>query len=117
MQKNISRRSFLKFDVKEQERIVHIKPNFPSPEIAQLELENIENEPFIFKLPVVKDKAKKIETIATLKKLNSSEWDMSKTAHLLRRVSNSANYKDIEQFYNQGLDNTVQELLDNAKNA
>jgi hypothetical protein len=59
MQKTISRRSFLKFDVKEQERIVCIKPNFPSPEIAQLELENIENEPFIFKLPVVKDKAKK----------------------------------------------------------
>ena len=116
MQKTISRRSFLKFDVKEQERIVRIKPNFPSPEIAQLELENIENEPFIFKLPVVKDKAKKIKTIETLNKLNSSEWDMSKTAHLLRRVSNSANYKDIEQFYNQGLDNTVQELLDNAKN-
>ena len=116
MQKTISRRSFLKFDVKEQERIVHIKPNFPSPEIAQLELENIENEPFIFKLPVVKDKAKKIETLTTLKKLNSSEWDMSKTAHLLRRVSNSANYKDIEQFYNKGLDNTVQQLLDNAKN-
>ena len=116
MQKTISRRSFLKFDVKEQERIVSIKPNFPSPEIAQLELENIENEPFIFKLPVVKDKAKKIETITTLKKLNSSEWDMSKTAHLLRRISNSANYKDIEQFYNKGLDNTVQQLLDNAKN-
>ena len=116
MQKTISRRSFLKFDVKEQERIVCIKPNFPSPEIAQLELENIENEPFIFKLPVVKDKAKKIETIPTLKKLNSSEWDMSKTAHLLRRISNTANYKDIEQFYNKGLDNTVQQLLYNAKN-
>ena len=116
MQKTISRRSFLKFDVKEQKRIVSIKPNFPTPEIAQLELENIENEPFIFKLPIVKGKAKKIETLATLKKLNSSEWDMSKTAHLLRRVSNSANYKDIEQFYNKGLDNTVQELLDNAKN-
>ena len=63
MQKTISRRSFLKFDVKEQERIVHIKPNFPSPEIAQLELENIENEPFIFKLPVVKDKAKKLKLL------------------------------------------------------
>ena len=116
MQKTISRRSFLKFDAKKHDRIVHIKPNFPSPEIAQLELENIENEPFIFKLPIVKDKAKKIETIATLKKLNSSEWDMSKTAHLLRRVSNSANYKNIEQYYNKGLDNTVQDLLDNAKN-
>ena len=113
MQKTISRRSFLKFDVKKQERIVSIKPNFPSSEIAQLELENIENEPFIFKLPVVKDKAKKIETLTTLKKLNSSEWDMSKTAHLLRRVSNSANYKDIDHLSNQGLDNTVQHLLDN----
>ena len=46
---------------KRTRRIVHIKPNFPSPEIAQLELENIEKEPFIFKLPVVKDKAKKLK--------------------------------------------------------
>ena len=114
MNKTLSRRSFLQFKKKGQERIIHAKPNWPTPEMANIALKNIESEPFIFKLAESTKKPKKIETPLTLKRLNTAKWDISKTAHLLRRISNGANYNEIKYYTEIGLDATIKEILDGA---
>ena len=52
MNETITRRSFLNLKNISTDRIVHIDPEWPTPEMAKLELDFLESEPFIFKLPI-----------------------------------------------------------------
>ena len=103
MNETITRRSFLNLKNTSTDRIVHIDPEWPTPEMAKLELDFLESEPFIFKLPIPKEKPKKLNTKTSLNKLSSNNWDLRKAAHLLRRISSGSNYDEIKHFSDIGL--------------
>ena len=111
MTNNIDRRSFLQFNLSSQKRITHIDPLWPTPEMAELHKADLESEPFVFQLPPPIDPPKRLRATSSLKKLSSINWDVPKTAHLLRRVSTGANYSDIKHFAEIGLDAAIKELL------
>ena len=67
MNKTISRRSFFQLKKSSRDRIIHIDPEWPTPQMAKIELENLESDPFIFKLPIPEEKPKKLNT-KTLRK-------------------------------------------------
>ena len=69
MNETITRRSFLNLKNTSTDRIVHIDPEWPTPEMAKLELDFLESEPFIFKLPIPKEKPNKINIKTSLNKL------------------------------------------------
>ena len=76
MNKTISRRSFFQLKKISRDRIIHIDPEWPTPEMAKIELENLESDPFIFKLPIPEEKPKKLNTKTTLNKLSSTNMEV-----------------------------------------
>ena len=111
MNETITRRSFLNLKNTSTDRIVHIDPEWPTPEMAKLELDFLESEPFIFKLPIPKEKPKKLNTKTSLNKLSSNNWDLRKAAHLLRRISSGSNYDEIKHFSDIGLNDAIKEIF------
>ena len=111
MNKTISRRSFFQLKKSSRDRVIHIDPEWPTPQMAKIELENLESDPFIFKLPIPEEKPKKLNTKTTLNKLSSTDWDLKKAAHLLRRVSTGTNYNEIKHFADIGLNDAIKEIF------